>query len=94
MIRAEWYKTYMKYADIPISVTEEEILDRMTDRRGMLDEKVFMNRLYKETSVPITQNQITIIEMLAWIEGAVKAMYKKNNGKVRHVKVSRKKADN
>ena len=83
MIRAKWYKELMEYVDIPLSKTEIELLDKMTSKKGMVKEQVYMMRLLKQTAIPLTDNQITIMNMLAWIEGTAKAIKDKNIGRKR-----------
>ena len=81
MIRAAWYKELMDEAGIPLTKTEVDLLDKMTSRRGKVQEQVYMYRLEKETSSPLTQNQTVIMEMLAWVEKAVQMMKKRNERK-------------
>ena len=81
MIRAKWYKELMDEAGIPLTKTEVALLDKMTSRRGKVQEQVYMYRLEKETSSPLTQNQTVIMEMLAWVEKAVQMMKKRNERK-------------
>lgn len=78
MIRAEWYKTYCKEADIPLSHQERDLMEQMTTKKGLFNEEMYMMRILKETSMPLTKHQVMIMRMLAFIEKEVREMQKGN----------------
>ena len=78
MIRAEWYKQYCKEADIPLSHQEKDLMEEMTTKKGLFNEEVYIVRILKETSMPLTKHQVMIMRMLAQMEKEVREMQKGN----------------
>ena len=81
MIRADWYKDAMEDACIPISQHELEIIDKIS-HGGKFNETVYMKRVMFETPIFLTQNQIAILRMLAYVQEQIKEIGRKNGGKI------------
>lgn len=63
MLKARRYIEYCLMADIPLSRTEVDLLDKMSDRNGWFDEEAYLKAM-EQMPIYVTKNQKKLLSIM------------------------------
>lgn len=63
MVKARKYIEYCLMADIPVSHTELDLLENMTDKNGWFDEEAYLVAM-EQTPIYVTKNQRKLLSIM------------------------------